>query len=584
MTITNETSAVTLPGNGSATSFAYNFLIPYQADGVTPAVLAYTTNAAGVVDYLVLNTDYSITGVGQAAGGTVAYPLSGSPLASGATISILRDLNYVQTYNFTSTKVNGPQLTRALDTLEMQIQQLREQLSNVTTTLDIVPDPFEFSPLTNQELGAPVESNIETLTGWDAGVELVTSLVAPPGFTYKLGGVSQGSGTGRATVGMTAQILGTSSAAFSTTLAATLYAGTQGATWSVTTKDDTPPPPAGTIVSSVAGLNAALAAAVGGETISCTPGTYTGMVVPTGKTYTSAVIVTSTDLGNPAVIRNFTLTNISKLTFLNVDLQIWNTTGTAFWIIDSDNIIIDTCHVYGQSLDGDPSNDTGSALTIWNSTLVTVRDCEFEEMVTALALGKSSSFFTLTRCNIHLIREDGFKAAQVTNVTITDNWIHDLRPSAGHPDCVQFFTQGATSANTDITITGNLLQREGGPFFQGFFLGVETGYNFPYENVLIDDNMLSSVATNACRTNGAVGFTLSNTTFQTVIGDAAPCYPLIQYSDQVTVQNVRANVIGGLSTCTNVTQSGNVTTTSMTQAAADAAIAAWRVTHPNVPS
>jgi len=583
MTITNETSAVTLPGNGSATSFAYNFQIPYQADGVTPAVLAYTTSAAGVVDYLVLNTDYSITGVGQAAGGTVTYPLSGSPLASGASISILRDLNYVQTYAFTNTKVNGQQLTRALDTLEMQIQQLREQLSNITTTLDIVPDPFEFSPLTNQELGAPVESNIETLTGWDAGVELVTSLVAPAGFTYKLGGVSQGSGTGRATVGMTAQILGTSSAAFSTTLAATLYAGTQGATWSVTTKDDSPPPPTGTIVSSVAGLNAALAAAVGGETISCTPGTYTGMVMPTGKTYTSAVIVTSTDLGNPAVIRNFSLTGITNLSFVGMALQTWNTTAPGFFLTNCNDIAVTDCHVYGQSLDGDPSNDTGSGFQVWGTDGFTVTGCLVEELTSGFILGKSSTNLTITKNEIRLLRGDGIKSAQISNLTVTDNWFHNFRAALEHQDAVQCFTQGTTVASHDFIITGNLFQRDGGLFFQSCFLGDEVG-TLPFANVLFDDNMLSGTGNNAFRTNNADNLTVSDNIFQTITGDTGQTYPLIQYSDTVVVTNNQSTLIGGLTTCTNVTQSGNVTTTWMSQAAADAGVAAWRATHPNVPS
>lgn len=128
MTISNETTSVTATGNGVTTSFAYNFLIPYQADGVTPAVGAYITVATVRTD-LVLNTDYSIAGVDNPAGGTVTYPLSGSPLASPNTITIFRDEAYVQHYAFPNQSFRPDQVETALDWLEMQIQQLNTRVT-----------------------------------------------------------------------------------------------------------------------------------------------------------------------------------------------------------------------------------------------------------------------------------------------------------------------------------------------------------------------------------------------------------------------------------------------------------------------
>ena len=43
-TIASPTSSVVASGNGSTTTFAYGFIIPYQSNGTTPAVSAYLTN------------------------------------------------------------------------------------------------------------------------------------------------------------------------------------------------------------------------------------------------------------------------------------------------------------------------------------------------------------------------------------------------------------------------------------------------------------------------------------------------------------------------------------------------------------
>ncbi len=123
MTIASQTASITAQGDGSNTSFTYDFLIPYQADGTTPAVEVYTTDNLGTRVVLVLNTDYTITGVGSIYGGTVAYPISGDPLAASSTITISRALAYVQDTALDDQGFRASQVEGALDTLEMQIQQ-----------------------------------------------------------------------------------------------------------------------------------------------------------------------------------------------------------------------------------------------------------------------------------------------------------------------------------------------------------------------------------------------------------------------------------------------------------------------------
>lgn len=124
MTVSNTTASITLPGDGSATTFDFNFEVPYQDDGVTPAVAAYTVDGTGALMDLVLDTDYSIAGVGDPDGGTVTYPLSGPALASGAFITILRALKYTQPFTYTNTNFRPDSVEQGLDWVVMEIQQL----------------------------------------------------------------------------------------------------------------------------------------------------------------------------------------------------------------------------------------------------------------------------------------------------------------------------------------------------------------------------------------------------------------------------------------------------------------------------
>ncbi len=128
MTISSETCAITASGDDSNTEFAFDFIIPYQADGVTPAVDAFTTTD-GEDTPLTLDADYSITGVEDPSGGFVTYPLMGSPLATGSTITIVRDVAYVQPFTFPNQGFRPEQVEAAFDWVVMQTQQLNRRLA-----------------------------------------------------------------------------------------------------------------------------------------------------------------------------------------------------------------------------------------------------------------------------------------------------------------------------------------------------------------------------------------------------------------------------------------------------------------------
>jgi hypothetical protein len=122
MTITSNTTSITWAGNGATQEFYYNFLIPSPGQ----CSLVYT---AGGVTTVVAPGLFSIAGTGQPGGGSLVYPLTGSPIPAGTTLTLTRVVPLQQAYH---PAVNGPiynpDLESALDTLELQIQQVNAGL------------------------------------------------------------------------------------------------------------------------------------------------------------------------------------------------------------------------------------------------------------------------------------------------------------------------------------------------------------------------------------------------------------------------------------------------------------------------
>ena len=121
MTIGTTLNTITVEGNGATTAFAYPFLMPSASD----AVVIYTTSAG--VQTPLESTQYSISGIGLVAGGTVTYPLAGSPIATGSYLTITRILPEIQS---TSISNQGPTYTAiegALDYLTMEVQQVQNE-------------------------------------------------------------------------------------------------------------------------------------------------------------------------------------------------------------------------------------------------------------------------------------------------------------------------------------------------------------------------------------------------------------------------------------------------------------------------
>lgn len=122
MTISSTANKAILYGNGVATSWPYKFMIP-KASQLSVIVTDLNGNQTQLSP-----TQFAVSGLGSKNGGTVTYPLSGTPLALGWSITILRSLQIVQQTDIVNQSGFYPDvLESAMDYQTMTQQQLAEQ-------------------------------------------------------------------------------------------------------------------------------------------------------------------------------------------------------------------------------------------------------------------------------------------------------------------------------------------------------------------------------------------------------------------------------------------------------------------------
>lgn len=129
MTVNTTTSRVSYAGNGSTTTFSVPFYFLAAAD-----LVVIRTTSSGSQATLVLNTDYTVSGAGNPAGGTVTCTTAP---ASTTSLVIFRDPAATQ---LTDYQANDPfpaeTHERALDKLTMIAQRVKDLVSRAFTLSD----------------------------------------------------------------------------------------------------------------------------------------------------------------------------------------------------------------------------------------------------------------------------------------------------------------------------------------------------------------------------------------------------------------------------------------------------------------
>jgi parallel beta-helix repeat protein len=167
-------------GNGVTTSFPFTFKVFTTAD------IAVQRLSGGITYALVLGSDYSVTlnpNQESSPGGSITYPVSGTPLASGETLVAIGALPYDQTFEFPQGgNYRAQNHEDALDRTVAQIQQAIEVLGRSLTL------PATASG-TNTELPSPAANK---LIGWNAGATGLTNMDASTLATIAAVGTAQG--------------------------------------------------------------------------------------------------------------------------------------------------------------------------------------------------------------------------------------------------------------------------------------------------------------------------------------------------------------------------------------------------------
>ncbi len=173
MTVESTTSRVQYEGNDSATEFA----VPWQfmEDGHVAAVL---TSGSTDTD-LTLGVDFSLSGAGDAEGGTLTCPLSGAPLAAGRILTILSSVPLTQEKAWSNTDaIDVTEIEKADDKLTRICRQLSEELGRClkVPVTDTDPDTDVGAVLAARDqavaardVAVAAEDNAEA---WAAGLNL----------------------------------------------------------------------------------------------------------------------------------------------------------------------------------------------------------------------------------------------------------------------------------------------------------------------------------------------------------------------------------------------------------------------------
>lgn len=181
MTITVSTNQVTWLGNGATSVFPYSFAMPTLADA--SLLLTSATGTQSVV----APGAYSITGVGQPTagggpqGGSVTYPLTGSPIAAGTSLTLTRTVPAIQPNVFTNQAGLWPSVVEGSDdNIVMQMQQAQNAVSRAIVVNPVDPAPLPLPPVSVRALQSAIfDANGNLTPGLPSGSAAVSAVMQP---------------------------------------------------------------------------------------------------------------------------------------------------------------------------------------------------------------------------------------------------------------------------------------------------------------------------------------------------------------------------------------------------------------------
>jgi hypothetical protein len=179
MTISSTQTRISYNGNGVTTEFAFPYLFLAAADLEVRLVAAN-----GAVTLLTLNTDYTVTGVGDDNGGEITLnvaPAVGQRLVLNRVMDLVQEIDYI-----TGDPFPAQTHERGLDRLTMMVQQHEERLDRtlqlpITSEADasaIDPEAVEVVAGIADEVTAValIDDDVSTVAGIDDDVSTVAGI------------------------------------------------------------------------------------------------------------------------------------------------------------------------------------------------------------------------------------------------------------------------------------------------------------------------------------------------------------------------------------------------------------------------
>ena len=134
MSLSSTTNKVIYNGNGATSAWPFSFPV------LEAGHLAVIFTDGGGLETLLSASLYGVDGIGDPAGGSVTYPLLGSPIAAGTKLTLLRTVPYTQTTVLSNQGGYYPEVVeRRFDQIYMALQQLEERVSRAS--LHLLSDP-----------------------------------------------------------------------------------------------------------------------------------------------------------------------------------------------------------------------------------------------------------------------------------------------------------------------------------------------------------------------------------------------------------------------------------------------------------
>lgn len=316
-------------------------------------------------------------------------------------------------------------------------------------------------------------------------------------------------------------------------------------------------------VGTAAELKAALAGSTGGEVIILEGGDYGSLYFGhkglDGSGYADTVTLRAADHGAPPVFSSLILNGVQNLELdglaFSYDWQEGHHAGAnPFQVNDSSGIAIRNATFTGDNYLGPDAEaygyPAGKGLTIANSSDVLVSDSSFTTFWKGIGIGASDRV-TLIGNELSDMRSDGINFAQVTDILVENNHIHDFRineATGDHPDMIQMWTANTTARSTGITIRGNLLDIGDGGVTHAMLLeqtrstAGTVGDAGVFENILIEDNVIVGAHPHGITVGETEGLTIRDNTLLAAGGISGSGVPRINVSTAATGVSVTGNV------------------------------------------